>query len=205
MIRLQPCRLALVCALLSCCVVAASAQAEPDSPRDQLARLNASEPSLAEVRSAALRFAGLDQRPAPGWSRRARWAGALPQLSMKLGLDRADDADLSRASSGTERLDLGRDRDLSLELRAVWRLDRVIYDSDELRAAQIAHSRHRERTQLLTHITTLYYQRRKLQLAPLSDTPSENLTRELSIAELTAKLDAFTGGEFSRALSTSPR
>lgn len=157
------------------------------------------EPSLAEIHRAALRHAGLDDEPERGWARRTRLAGLMPILSLRASSGTAHDEGLSRASSGTERLDIGVDRDLSFEAKAVWRLDRLLFDDVEIRAVQMARQRHRARMELLAQITTLYYQRRKLQLAKGA---KDDAARALAIEELAAQLDALTGGYFRRAGST---
>lgn len=161
------------------------------------------EPSLAEVREAALRFAGLDWRPEREWAQRTRLAGLMPVLTVSASSGTAHDQDLSRASSGNEQLEVAIDRDVSFEAKAVWQLDRLLFDETEIRAIQIAQQRHRERQELLAHVTSLYYQRRKLQLvrAPGGNAP-DSATRELAIEETAAQLDALTGGYFTRAMHT---
>lgn len=171
-----------------------------------LAALQQGEPPLAEVHAAALRHAGLDRDPASGWARRARLAGLLPVLTVSLSRDLAQDADLSRESSGKESLDIGTNRDLGVDARAVWRLDRLLYDDAELRALQATQRQRQERLELLLRVTSIYYQRRKLQLAQGRD-PNEasRVDRLLAIEELTDQLDALTGGDFRRALEARAR
>ena len=159
------------------------------------------EPSLAEIHRAAIRHAGLDEQPERGWARRTRLAGLMPVLSLRAKSGTAHDEDLSRASSGTERFDVAMDRDLSFEAKAVWQLDRLLFDDVEIRAVQMARQRHRARMELLAQITTLYYQRRKLQLAQAAKGDGD-AARALAIEELTAQLDMLTGGHFSRTRST---
>ena len=167
-----------------------------------LARWRAREPSLAQVRRAALQQAGLDGRQERSWRRRGRRAGWLPTLTARVAHGRGDDRDLSRTSTGAESLDLGWDRDVDVELRAVWQLDRVVFDDVEIRILQATQRSYRERVQLLARVTSLYYQRRKLQLsallAPASD-PGKAALHALAVAESTGQLDALTGGYFSRA------
>jgi hypothetical protein len=174
--------------------------------RAVLADLQAREPTLEEVRHAALRYAGLDRHPERAWARRARLAGLMPVLTVSLQRDLAHDADLSRESTGKESLDIGTNRDIGLEARAVWRLDRLLYDDAELRALQTAQRQHQERLDLLARVTTLYYQRRKLQLAQhRGGSEASRIDQLLAIEELTFQLDALTGGHFGRALDARNR
>lgn len=166
-----------------------------------LAELEAREPTLAEVRDAALRAAGLDHRPERAWARRARLAGLMPVLTLSIDRGLAHDADLSRESSGKERLDMATNRDIGLEARAVWRLERLLYDDAEIRALQTAQRQQQERTELLLRVTSIYYQRRKLQLArQRGGTEAARMDQLLAIEELTDQLDALTSGHFRRAL-----
>lgn len=129
----------------------------------------------------------------------------MPVLTVNVSRDLARDADLSRASSGTERLDTGTGEDLTLAARAVWRLDRLLFDDVEVRAAQIAQQRHRERLELLMRVTSLYYQRRKLQLALGSGARAAGRAAQvLAIEEITDQLDALTGGHFRRSVRAAP-
>lgn len=170
----------------------------------ELSRLEASEPGLAEVRRAALRHAGLDERPGTSYTRRARLSALLPTLTVEVDRDAGYDRGLSRSSAGTERLDLGRDGKIGLELKAAWRLDRLLFSDLELRALKATQQQYRERTQLLAQVTTLYFQRRKLQIAVLwskDKAPDKAALNRLAIAELSAQLDTLTGGMFTRMLA----
>ena len=197
--------LACLCLCLWLWSLAAPGLALADE-RAVLADLQAREPTLEEVRDAALRYAGLDRHPERAWARRARLAGLMPVLTVSLQRDLAHDADLSRESTGKESLDIGTNRDLGLEAKAVWRLDRLLYDDAELRALQTAQRQHQERLDLLVRVTTIYYQRRKLQLAQhRGGSEASRIDQLLAIEELTDQLDALTGGHFRHALEARNR
>lgn len=168
---------------------------------EQLARKQRQEPSLADVRRAALRAAGLGGRAERRWARRARLAGALPQLALRASHGIGNDRDVSLSSTGSERLEESSDRDFDVELKAVWQLDRLIFDDIEIRLLQTAQRTYRERVQLLAQITSLYFQRRKLQLAPAATDAHKAALHALALAELTGQLDAFTDGYFSAEIA----
>ena len=173
--------------------------------RAALAEIEKREPSLAAVRQAALRYAGLDRHPERAWSRRTRLAGLMPTLTLSINRDLAHDADLSRQSTGKEELAVGTGEDLGFEARAVWRLDRLLFDEAEVRVLQVAQRQHEERLELLTRVTSIYYQRRKLQLARSRGGKDAGIDQLLAIEELTDQLDALTGGYFRLALRTQQR
>jgi hypothetical protein len=174
-----------------------------DRVANALRRLEREEPDLSQVRARAVEHAGLDGKAERAWARRARWSALLPDLTLRANHGAGEDRDLSRSSSGTERLDVGADSDFDIEARAVWELDRLVFDDVEIRALQAVQRTYRERVQLLGQVSSLYYQRRKLVLgallAPQTD-PYKVALHAIAVAEVSAQLDALTGGYFSRAL-----
>lgn len=190
--------------LLLASLSATPARAGADE-RAALAELEKREPPLAAVRQAALRYAGLDRHPEHAWSRRTRLAGLMPTLTLSINRDLAHDADLSRQSTGKEELAVGTGEDLGFEARAVWQLDRLLFDEAEVRVLQVAQRQHQERIELLTRVTSIYYQRRKLQIARLRGGKDAGVDQLLAIEELTDQLDALTGGYFRLALRTQNR
>jgi len=171
--------------------------------RRQTAELERREPSASQVRTLALRASGLRAGRDREWSARARLSAMLPQLTVRASRDIARDKGRSRVSTGTERLDIDVDRDTAVEIRAVWNLDRLVFDSVELSAARAALAEDRERANLAAQVTALYYERRRAQLALIWQPPSTHLARverQLVIEERTAALDALTDGAFSRLL-----
>jgi hypothetical protein len=148
-----------------------------------------------------LRYAGLDRDRWRSWGRRSRIAGLLPDVTLRATRSDASDRGLSRQSTGTERLDVGSDVDRGVEARATWRLDRLVFDPSEIRAADAGQRHHRYRLTLAAQVTTLFHRRRRQQLElvwrPPAD-PAERSQRQLEIQELTDQLDALTDGYFSR-------
>jgi hypothetical protein len=172
-------------------------------PEQALEEIERAEPSLEQVRRRALRYADLEKTRSRGWSRRARLSGLLPTLTIRATRGAGWDSDLSRASSGTERLDTGSDGDVGYEARASWQLDRLLFDDAEIRSASTAQRLHRVRLQIGSEVTVAYYTRRKLQIqqlyAPAEDS-AEEVMRQADIDALTGQLDALTGGWFSDQL-----
>ena len=140
-------------------------------------------PPVARVVAVALARAGLDQAAGAALGRRARWAGLAPWLTVRT---------LHRRSWTEE--EPGLDRGDTLELRATWRLDRLVFDDAEVRARSIDDGRAKARRELARLVIRLYH--RWLRLATSG---ADALTR----AELEAELDDLTAGWFGRV--TTPR
>lgn len=180
------------------CVVVLAAAATParadddDASLRALARLEHDEPAAREAVAAAVKHAGLGGRPEAGMKRRARLAAALPTLSLKVGRDTA-----WSETDGTALIVGDVEQDLALEARATWRLDRLMFDDTELRVASLSQQRAKARAAIAAQTTALYYKRRAAQIDALwhpPDTIEEAVRRELALEELTAQLDALTGG-----------
>jgi hypothetical protein len=174
-------------------VLARPAWADDDDARLRaLARVERGEPSVREAVAAALRHAGLADHPERGLRRRARIAGALPTLTLRASRD----TDWNESEAGARVVGEVEQREV-YEARATWRLDRLVFDASELRIASLAQQRARARAALTAQVTALYYKRRAAQMDLLwrpPDTIEEQVRRELIIEELTAQLDALTGG-----------
>lgn len=197
---------ALGVALLSIAAMASGAAAraqEPGAiagvptPATVLGRF-AHEPSVRAVQDAATRWVGADPARLRSWRARVRRAPWLPQLRVRVL--RGFEDDLLTNASGQTR---AQDDNLTLEVRAQWDLDRLVFDRSELyvsrEAALLAELRH----DVLAEVTRTYFARRLLQVELLLDPPRDRRARvrlALRIAERTGELDALTGGFFSRAL-----
>jgi hypothetical protein len=138
-------------------------------------------PGVSAVIAAAYSAAGLDHDPQDSWLRRARLAGLVPWVTVRTARDTSWQDDSSDVGHST-----------SLELRATWRLDRLLFDSHELQVAAIGTARHRERRRLAARVIRAYFAwRRAARIA----TDDERVATR--VAEAVAELDALTDGWFS--------
>jgi hypothetical protein len=187
--------------LLALCTSAAAAPAAPpgdDADADDLAADPASDtgelagpriavrgPTVGAVVTAAYAAAGLAHDPRDSWIRRARLAGLIPWVTVRTTRDTSwQDAspDIGHATT--------------LELRATWRLDRLLFDGKELQVAALETARRRERRRLAARVIRAYFTWRRAASIPSDD--ERVITR---VAEAAAELDALTDGWFSDQLS----
>ncbi len=179
----------------------------------------AGEPTILEVQEAAAAYAQIDQGVMEGWSTRASLAGLLPSVRVDYrrrvedDLQMDDDQDLEVDELGDLVL-TGVDRDVRTDddtqsdilIRGDFELNELVWNPDLLRVSKEIRDVVELREDILTTVTTLFFERRRaqvqLQLSPPSD-PVERLRRELEIQELTASIDALTGGWFSAQLSAA--
>jgi hypothetical protein len=141
-------------------------------------RVVASAPPVSGVIAAAVRAAGLDGDPARAAARRARIAGLVPLVSVRAG---------NTASWREADPDVG--RGASVDVRATWRLDRLVFDSRELQAQAMSTARRREKRRLAARVIRAYFTWKRAAMAGAA------VRRD----EAEAELDAMTDGWFSEA------
>lgn len=104
--------------------------------------------------------------------------------------------------------DAGRDQDRTVIVSATWDLDQLIMSSERIRIINESQDVAKLRDKLLDEVTRVYFERRRVQVDMLLE-PSRDLASQtqdyLRLMELTANIDALTGGEFSRALVATQR
>jgi hypothetical protein len=150
------------------------------------ARVPVHGPSVGAVLAAAYADAGLDRDPGGGWIRRARIAGLIPWVTVRTAYD---------TSWQDPQSDVG--HSTALEVRATWRLDRLLFDSRELQVAALEASRRRERRRLAARVIRSYFTWRRA--AGIADANDDRTSPR--VGEAIAELDALTDGWFSRELA----
>jgi hypothetical protein len=143
-------------------------------------------PPIAAVIAAGYAAAGLDRDPSHNWNTRARLAGLVPQVTVADGID-----------SSWHDIDPNIGRRQIFEVRATWRFDRLLFDTNELHVATIEASRRREKRRIASVVIRAYFTWRRAAAAA---------TREPKwtspAAEAAAQLDALTDGWFSAELTS---
>lgn len=156
-------------------------------------------PAIGEVLAATYAAAGLEHRIAPGLVRRARLGGLVPWVTVRTGRNiswQTDDPTI--------------DKGMVFEVRAMWRLDRLVFDHRELQVASIEAARRRERRRLARRAIRVYFawQRaasRVLDAVEGESDPAATRANAIAADEAVAELDALTDGWFSDALARSRR
>jgi hypothetical protein len=165
----------------------------------------ADDPPVAFLRSAATALAQAEPERARSLVARARWAGFLPDVRVRVDrrFARTESLDLGRSATDQTATPVGVDanNDLRYELRATWELSRIVFNPDELGAGAHALRMADVRREIESAVIRVYFERRRLKVEALAtdgtDTAS-GVRLELHIQELEAELDALSGGAFSR-------
>ena len=147
------------------------------------------EPGIREIQAAAIRYAEVNPQKIESWRKGAKFRSLLPEVSVDY--DKTINYD-----SGADRYYTG-PYDWGITLR--WDLPDLIwnpYQKDiDIRSRLMVLLRN----DVLEDVTRFYFERLKLK-NEIKDTTGdqEKIRKELRIEELTAKIDALTGGYFSR-------
>lgn len=195
--------LALLCGLPSLHI---RAQVDPEMERKATALLRkfSKEPTVRQLHKAGLQYALVNQDRIGGLVSRARHSGWLPEFRVRYNYNTDDDRATSFPTLNSPILTTqSTDLDHRLEFRATWRLDDLIFNRNEITVYRELRRLVELRTDVLKEITKLYFERRRLQIDLLVNRPSNLLAylrQRLRLQELSADLDALTGGAFSKML-----
>jgi hypothetical protein len=184
-----------------------AAPGEHDTAIDRALAALRGEPTLGELQRAALRLADADPERSKGWMRTTNLSQILPRFKVTVDYDLEHDESLDRDQVKPDKWGADTDRDLELQLSAQWELSRLVFNPDEVRVYGALANRAQRRESLLAALVGYYYERRKLQLTAIVDPPTELadvVELRLRVDELTAMIDALTGGLLSRTLGEDP-
>jgi hypothetical protein len=171
---------------------------------DQVTKEFENEPDIKAVQRLAIRYAEVHPDKINNWRRSARLRALVPSLSAGIGRSATDlfhwdtGQNPDNLVSGREYLDW--DVGLSWDLGdMIWSTDQTTIDSRSKLMVEL-------REDILDQVTRLYFERRRLQIELLQNDlydPQLALDKRMRVAELTALIDGYTGGEFSQKLERS--
>ncbi|MFH1854331.1 MAG: hypothetical protein ABH815_03355 [Candidatus Omnitrophota bacterium] len=160
------------------------------------------EPGIREVQEIAIKYAEVHPDKIKKWRESARKKALLPNVSV--GVDRyVTDYYHWDAGQNPDVLVKGDDV-VSWDLTMTWDLGELIWNDDQTSIDTRSRLMVQLRDDVLGEITRTYFERRRLQIEThLSqpDNQSKRIEKRLRIDELTADLDAMTGGYFSKSLN----
>ena len=165
------------------------------------------EPSIHEIQQQAIKYAEVSPEKIERMRDAAKNKAWLPRLSV--GADR-NVTDLWHWEGGsTTKVDddfLRKGRDaIEWDLTLNWDFGELVWNDDQTTIDARSRLMVCLRNNILEEVNSLYFKRRKLQLQMLSDSPQtkeDKLLNQLRLDELTANIDAFTGGYLSKEIKS---
>ncbi|MFH1767939.1 MAG: hypothetical protein ABH858_02100, partial [Candidatus Omnitrophota bacterium] len=88
-----------------------------------------------------------------------------------------------------------------------WNMGELIWNDDQTSIDTRSKLMVELRDDIMNEVTRTYFERRRLQIEILTSPPRDlkvSLEKELRLQELTADIDALTGGYFSEQLENNP-
>ncbi|MFC1623783.1 hypothetical protein ACFL28_00480 [Candidatus Omnitrophota bacterium] len=159
------------------------------------------EPNIRDVQREAIEYAEVHPDKIKEWRDAANKKALLPSVSV--GLDRyATDLYHWDAGQNPDVLQRGDDV-ITWDVTMTWNLGELVWNDDQTSIDTRSRLMVQLRDDILDEITRTYFERRRLQLESYLSPPAditERIEKELRIQELTADLDALTGGYFSKEL-----
>ncbi len=179
--------------------------APPPSAHDLLSNFT-HEPTIRDVQEATIRYAEVHPEKIARWRRQAALKALLPSFSVGFDADTSQDTSVDEGSFPNFQVLETTDRDHGFDFSVSWDLADLIWSTDQTSIDVRSKLMVQLREDLVDQVTRLYYERRRLQVALLSDPPGPDvvLEKELRVQELTALIDGLTGGAFSRAMRIDP-
>lgn len=162
------------------------------------------EPSYHEIQEAAIRYAEVHPDKIEKWRNSAKMKALLPTLSF--GIDRDKTSEL-HWDSGTnpDTWTIGpEDESTGWDITCAWDLGGLIWNDDQTNIDVRSKLMVQLRDDILDEVTHLYFERRRLQVDFLQNPPKDMdilLEKDLRLQELTAGIDAMTGGYLSAELA----
>ena len=140
------------------------------------------------------------------WLWASKNSARLPELKLRYYYQDQFGQDFDYINGGSD-LDLQEgdiDRRWQAYVEVRWRLDDLVMSSEQIRVISETQDVVKLRDKVLSEVTRVYFDRRRLQVDILMNPPRDlrdQVDEQLRLMELTAELDAYTGGGFSHALS----
>lgn len=165
---------------------------------DRALRRYRTEPSVQRVVRAALEARTASPGRVHDAMDRARGTGWLP--TTRVAIRRGQAVDL-RGLTGLADTpsNVSTDDDLMVEGSMVFRLDRIVFASEEVPMLRELRNLEQLRAEIVQAVVHLYYERRRLQLERDLLGP-EDIAHAVRLLEVEALLDGFTGGAFARMI-----
>jgi photosystem II stability/assembly factor-like uncharacterized protein len=162
------------------------------------------EPTIEEIREAAMSYAEVQPDKISGWRKAAAMKALLPDLTFKYDKNKSWQSDDYYYQGKYLDDDITKDKDSGWSISLSWELGDLIWNDAQTSIDSRSKLMVELRDDILNEVTRLYFERRRMQiemlLSPHEDI-KEKIDKELRLQELTADIDALTGSYLSRRQS----
>jgi hypothetical protein len=167
----------------------------------------AGEPTVRECQEVAMKYALVSDNVLNGYQAAAKWTKVLPRTQVQYRDNVADNNGVNVDESGARSLSFDNNETATYNVNLEWRLDEMLMGPTRVQAIRETSRLVQLRDDVLDQVTKVYFDRRRVQVDLLTNPPQDPKARaakDLRLDELTANLDALTGGWFGQRLKTAP-
>ncbi|MFC1549077.1 WD40/YVTN/BNR-like repeat-containing protein, partial [Candidatus Omnitrophota bacterium] len=165
-----------------------------------------SEPSVLDVQRMAVEYAEVSPEKIKRWRKGAMWKAVLPRLSLNISESYDDNVEIYKNSTTSYVISGPRERDNDWGIDLTWDLSDLIWNDAQTSIDVRSKLMVQLREEILEEVTRLYFERKRLATEIREADKEESVKggplseKDLKIQELTAYIDALTGGGFTEAL-----
>jgi len=168
------------------------------------------EPTVMEIQQAAVHYAEVYPEKIEAWRQAAMRKAMLPTVSLTADQGVDHNVDIDRGGTGDpDRFITGpSETNRDWHMGVSWDLGDLIWNDDQTSIDTRSKLMVELRGDILNEVTHLYFERRRLQVECLIFPPKElplQIEKDLKLQELTADIDALTGGFLSARLKEGNR
>lgn len=184
---------------------------DPQKPETPLSAENIldrfkNEPTILEIQNAAIRYAEVHFDKIKNWREAAARRALLPNLSLNRSINTDQNVDIDRGGTGDPDKFISGPTEKSFDWSVgfSWNLGDLIWNDDQTSIDTRSRLMVELRDEVLSQVTHFYYERRRLEVEMALSPPrdlSVQIEKEIRLEELTANIDALTGGYLSKRLT----
>ena len=159
--------------------------------------------SIREVHKMAIEYAEVSPDKIKEWRNGARWKAILPKLSLSYSEGYNDNIELYKSSTQYYIAEGPREKDNDWGVDLSWDLSDLVWNDSQTSIDVRSKLMVQLRDDILEEVTRLYFERKKAVDEIRAIPPEEHIKlaeKRLRIEELTAYIDALTGGRYSEEL-----
>lgn len=167
-------------------------------------------PSIKCVHEMAIDYAEVSPEKIKAWRRRAKWKAILPKCSVGFSESIDENIEIYKSASTAYVVTGPEEKGVDWDIDLSWDFSEMIWNSSETTIDIRSKLMVQLRGDILEDVTRLYYERKRL-VSSITNTRENSFGEErykmedisgkmLRVEELTAHIDALTGGKFSEAI-----
>ncbi len=182
-------------------------QGEHDDAQKPSGR-EAGEPSIRDVQRMAVEYAEVSPEKIKRWRTGAKWKAIMPRVSLGFSESSDDNVEIYKSSTTSYVVTGPREIDTDWDIDLTWDLSDLVWNDVQTSIDVRSKLMVQLRSGILEDVTRLYFERKRLleEIAGMEEQTREEpdrqklLEKKIRAEEITAYIDALTGGKFTQAI-----